>query len=86
MIIELQQANREDLNGELSWPSFKSLSSNDIHAQSWSVGVTVSPSVWSHNPSPGLLGVTVLVAVVLVCLESQPSPGLLGVQALVLVC
>ena len=28
---ELQQANREDLNSELSWPCFKPLSSNDIH-------------------------------------------------------
>ena len=32
MATELQQANREDLNIELSWPSFKTLSSNDIHA------------------------------------------------------
>ena len=32
MATELQQTNREDPNCELSWPSFKLLSSNDIHA------------------------------------------------------
>ena len=60
MATELQQVNREDPNSELSWPSFKLLSSNDIHALPHAVSMNrlkkvsllqKSFSDYSKNPS-----------------------------------
>ena len=50
MATELQQGSREDPNIELSWPSFKMLSSNDIHALSHAVSICKNPAAITAEP------------------------------------
>ena len=62
MATELQQGNREDPNIELSWPSFKMLSSNDIHALSHAVSINryrycKNPAIIA--PEPGIIPLTI---------------------------
>ena len=60
--IEFQHGNREDPNIELSYPSFKMLSSNDIHALSHAV--SINRYCYCKNPAinaaePGVIPPTI---------------------------